>query len=584
MERIKNIYRTLIFALVSISGLFVTSCDDYLTIIPPKDVVHEDFWHTEEQVRGMMANAYIELCSPEAIERLIIWGELRSETVTRPATSQNESILNLLEAELYDDNGYATWDKYYSAISSCNLVMKYGSDVVANDPNFTAAEMTVAEGEMRALRAYAHFVLLRAFCNIPLATTIVMSDEDMPQYPQVTPMEALNAIYSDLEIASTKVLRSTAPTKTSIGTVTTNAVYAMMADVDMWRAAFAKYYQDKKMDVVTLTPDEYYRMAIENCKKVLDRMDEVQKEQAKLNNKELDPLNKYHLIQIVDRDKDVAKYGTSQAYDINFGTDYKEKSEAIFEFLIENGNHAKSGAGISPLYGYSEKGTGAKLIAAAKLIDKYKTDDIRRYAYISTWNEAWGTATDDHKNDFIRKYITRTSPDQNGEPDYRKEDEFNVSWSVYRKPDVMLMMAEALLLLSEPYNATKKDDVALAFELAYENNKRWKVDATKDPLKLDDPEAVDACLEIVRDERSRELCFEGKRWFDVVRMALMGEDTSFSYQGKNLDASDDQIGIRFGRISTYFMPIHKEEIRFNPLLKQNESCKSSESDNSVSKN
>ena len=95
---------------------------------------------------------------------------------------------------------------------------------------------------------------------------------------------------------------------------------------------------------------------------------------------------------------------------------------------------------------------------------------------------------------------------------------------------------------------------------------------------------AEECLALVRDERALELCFEGKRWFDIVRMALQGEETSFSYEEKNHGVDSEEMERRYNRISAYFMPIAKEEMRFNPDLVQNESCKSSDNDDSISQN
>lgn len=95
-------------------------------------------------------------------------------------------------------------------------------------------------------------------------------------------------------------------------------------------------------------------------------------------------------------------------------------------------------------------------------------------------------------------------------------------------------------------------------------------------LMFDDYKEQSKCLALVRDERVRELCFEGRRWYDIVRMALQGEETAFSYNKKRHGVDEEEMLRRYNHISAYFMPIHKDEIRFNPLLIQNKSCKSSE--------
>lgn len=576
MERIKKLYRKLILVLVLVSGTFMTSCEDYLTIIPPSVVVHEDFWHTEAEVRGMMATAYITLCNGDAISKAIIWGETRAETVDYIKGSVNDNIKFLLEGLLYDDNSFASWSNYYYAISCCNLVLEYGPEVTGNDPNFSAGEMIVAEGEMRALRAYAHFMLLRAFCNIPLATKVVMSDAEIPSYPQVQPMEALNAIYEDLEIASTKVLKSSAPSSSSLGNVTTNAVYAMMADVNMWRAAFAKYYETEGTAVATLTPDEYYDMAIANCQKVLDRMNEIHTE---FFDKDEELKSAYNLIKNGGEDE-MRKFGYSQVYNEIFGV--QNSRESIFEFQIDDTNHAKGGNGIANIFG-TEGRLNGQLVVAKKFMEKFKSDDLRKVAFTSFPDPDWTTPPTEVVEYGVFKYIAKGTPvDGSGSREYRAGDNFDSHWIVYRKADVLLMQAEALVSRT----TADETDIKKAFDITNAINRRWRADTTAitEPLTYTTEMTAEECLALVRDERALELCFEGKRWFDIVRMALQGEETSFSYEDKNHGVDSEEMERRYNRISAYFMPIAKEEMRFNPDLVQNESCKSSDNDDSISQN
>ena len=90
MKRINKLYKKLVFAIVFISGIFFTSCTDYLTIIPPSVVVHEDFWKNEAEVNGMAATAYLTLSNSNALRNAIFWGETRAETVDYPAGSSND--------------------------------------------------------------------------------------------------------------------------------------------------------------------------------------------------------------------------------------------------------------------------------------------------------------------------------------------------------------------------------------------------------------------------------------------------------------------------------------------------------------
>lgn len=577
MKRINKLYKKLVFAIVFISGIFFTSCTDYLTIIPPSVVVHEDFWKNEAEVNGMAAMVYLTLSNSGSLFNAIFWGETRAETVDYPAGSSNEHLKFITEGLLYDDNGYASWSNYYKAINYCNLVLEYGPLVMDKDPNFSEGDMQIIEGQMKALRAYAHFVLLRAFCNIPLATSAVLSDAEIPEYRQAHPMEALKVIYADLEDASTKVLLSGEASPNNLGYVTTNAVYAMMADVNMWQAAFAKYYVEIDGTYTPeFTSDEYYDMAIENCSKILVAMDKIHEEHYFNKNEKTFA---YNLLQNTAT-LEAAKKGSCTIYEQIFGA--QNSRESIFEFQIDKSNHADGGSGIASAFGSNNQAGGLFVVQENWLADIYEDDDLRQYAFTTKavpnpdGSSSGGSGTNVITETFVAKYKAQNTPSQYGSDNrtYRSSDDFDANWIVYRKTDIMLMMAESMLSRT----TASEDEIKEAFNMTEAINKRWRMDTTdiENELMFDDYKEQSKCLALVRDERVRELCFEGRRWYDIVRMALQGEETAFSYKKKRHGVDEEEMLRRYNHISAYFMPIHKDEIRFNPLLIQNKSCKSSE--------
>ena len=414
MERITKIYKKLVFAIVFISGMFLTSCTDYLTIIPPSMVVHEDFWHTEAEVNGMKATAYLTLCNGTCLSNAIVWGETRAETVDYPTGSTDNGILHLTEGLLYDDNGYASWSEYYKAINYCNLVMEFGPTVLEHDPNFTESEMDVVRGEMLALRAYAHFVLLRAFCNIPMSTQVVINDAEIPDYPQVHPMEALQLIYDDLETASHLVLRSGINDSENLGIITTNAVYSLMADVNMWQAAFTAYYTNPETTDGSFTPektaDEYYDMAIANCKKVMDAMDAIHKE---FYTNKLDKPTAYNLL-VNDGLPTAREAGYCSVYDDIFGEKMNSR-ESIFEFQIDDKNYGKGGNGISSAFGAGGNSGGKYVVQKDFLNNTFEDDDLRKYSFTTySLSDPSGSSnqsgTQGATDIYVAKYTAKNTP------------------------------------------------------------------------------------------------------------------------------------------------------------------------------
>ena len=302
-------------------GTLMSSCTDYLTIIPPGVITEEHFWQTKDDVNGVMAKAYLNLLSTDAVQRAIIWGELRADNLTYPA-SYNENIKYIVEANILDENPYTNWAIYYEAIQTANLVIERAPKVMEHDPDFTEGDLQVVTGEMYALRALAHFYLVRSFRDIPMALESVSDDSDMPEYEQVHPLEALNLIMADLEKALPMVMKSGGFTSvaSNYGRITENAVLAIMADVNLWRAAFATYYEGQTDLVAAGDAQKYYDLCVQNCQDVLDKMDAKFEEDNEKNNNKNPEKFPHNLLQNEGELEDRTEDRISTVYNEIFGT------------------------------------------------------------------------------------------------------------------------------------------------------------------------------------------------------------------------------------------------------------------------
>ncbi len=556
MKRKLNIYRKL-FAVLAVL-CFTSSCTDYLTIVPPDKTTEEFYWQTKDDVNGILAKAYLNLLSADAIQRAIVWGELRADNLTYPA-SPDRDIKYIVEANLLEENRFCKWDRYYEAIQTANLVIDRAPQVVDRDPDFTEGDLDVVLGEMYALRALGHFYLVRAFRDIPMALEVVDKDYNMPQYTQVHPLEALNHIMADLEKAENLVMKSGnyPSAEQNCGRITKNAVLAMKADVNLWRAAFATYYEGESELVKAGDIENYYAQCIEDCQAVADNMD-LEFKETQEGSKEYGKYA-YNLIQ---NEGDVEKEGhISTVYNEIFGS--KNSRESIFELQVMNANATNGFAtGIFDMYGNKDK---TKLLIVPKSFAPkfYEEDDLRAYSYLPITSLETGADVSGESTDIkVAKYAAKSSPASN----YRTADEFDANWIVYRKTDVLLMMAEALV--ARP--AASTEDIAKAFDIVKAVNTRSRIDTTKieNPLQL--PTSAAGMLDLVLAERVRELSFEGKRWFDLVRVALREKSTNnIKFVAEKLESNSSVVKSKMSTIDGLFMPIHVDELRYNDKLVQN---------------
>lgn len=548
----------------------MTSCTDFLTIIPPDKIVHEQFWQTKEDVNGMLATSYLKLASTDAVSRAIVWGELRADNLTYEASKTKDDIKYIVEANITDENSYTNWGIFYEAINYANLVIEYAPLVIPRDPDFTQGDCDVVIGEMYAMRALCHFYLLRTFRDIPMAMVPAINDSELPDYKQVHPLDALDMIMNDLNIAEGLVRESGNYSNSSDnhGRITRNAVLAMKADVNLWRAAFTTYYKTNgdANPLANANVQNYYAECIANCNAILDNLDAQYKDDNKHKPAGTEDVNdKYHLIYNVDEFLTENKTYQSKSFDQIFIDE--NSRESIFELQIDQNLCSQSSGnadnntfkGLQFMYGAGVSDITPQVEVPKSFLDKkYEKDDLRKYSFV---NYPYAEGAEMPKKLKVAKYIANTSPAVG----FRAKDKVDANWIVYRQTDVMLMKAEALVLKDQP-------DLKEAFDIVKTINVRSRIDTTRTKIKnpLSEPTTVDVAHELVLDERLRELSFEGKRWYDLVRKALRENTTeNIKFVADKLISGAASVKNKMVSIDNLFFPINVEELRFNKNLVQN---------------
>jgi hypothetical protein len=151
------------------------------------------------------------------------------------------------------------------------------------------------------------------------------------------------------------------------------------------------------------------------------------------------------------------------------------------------------------------------------------------------------------------------------------------NWIVYRLTDVMLMKAEAMVQLIDENdttdNAAAVRDSLLrgAFEIVNVVNSRSSFATTEGGISYGEFSSKSQMTNLILDERNRELMFEGKRWFDLVRRAEREGNTSYLIAQVTRKGSDNAsvVQSKLSRMDGLYWPYNKEELQVNPNLKQN---------------
>ncbi|MHB9141728.1 MAG: RagB/SusD family nutrient uptake outer membrane protein, partial [Paludibacter sp.] len=135
------------------------------------------------------------------------------------------------------------------------------------------------------------------------------------------------------------------------------------------------------------------------------------------------------------------------------------------------------------------------------------------------------------------------------------------NWIVYRLSDLMLMKAEALVELDG--EANMKDALSLVNKTYLRSNEG------QDSLSIKNYTTKFEMEKLVLRERQRELLFEGKRWFDLERIARRENSTSTLNDYVEHKSSGNTVSLGAPVLDAMYMPIPTSELEANPNLKQN---------------
>ena len=570
-------------ATITVMALTMNSCTDFLTIYPTDKVVLEDFWKDKADVDGMVANSYKNLVSDAFVKRVFVYGELRSDDVIE-TTNIGTELKYINNANLLATNSYCDWSIYYKIINNCNIVLHFAPQVLEEDPDFTQGDLDVVRGEMLAMRALCHFYLVRTFRDIPLLKEAKIDDSQELHIKQSTPIEALDFILEDLKEAESLVLPSGSYIKDTYnkGRFTADAVRAIRADVLLWKAAFTQF--QSKSDGSDCY--DFYTECIDYCERIIADRNQYLIDWNKKNNvsAENDPVGKDAsdaLVASYPLERHPINMNTAQYHDetyVKIFTDKNNRKESILELqLDENNNHNYA---ICAFYGYEQGQTSMPFYASSYLGKKgsdenclYKgTTDLRR----ASFTNQHGPEEDVFP---IAKYTTRNtrvgtaSADGNAEYYNTNTDgSGRYYWQnviLYRITDVMLMEAEARAFRADSI----KNDLPEAFKLVkavyYRSNKAGKGVLRNDSISYS---GASSMQELVLKERQRELCFEGKRWFDLVRMALRDGTTTNMLNimvPHKYESNQSAIKSKMASIDALFFPIAESVLKTDTMLVQN---------------
>ena len=547
------------------------SCSDFLDLKPLNDVVLENYWTKKDDVTSVLMGCYESLHSKESIIRMGLWGEARSDNMVKGNTT-SQDLEQILKEDILPNNSYCNWTALYQTINRCNITVHYAPLVQEIDPNYTLSEMKANIAEATFIRSLCYFHLIRAFRDVPFSREPSIDDSQAYQVPADSFNVVLSYLIEDLEAVKDDAqlyfykpnpdrMYQEEAERDNTARVTRPAIYALLADLYLWQGNWQK--------------------CVECCDYVIEFK---QKEYENLKRRYQNDIALFNDIPLI-REKTGGDV-SGNAYDQIFGMG--NSFEGIFEltfderYSFQKNNewflnndyvatyYTKYDGGLTNGYCAPNEDFYGELPKSANDLFKSVNDcrayesiyrisetskAIYKYAASSIRIEGTGSTLTVNPNNY-NPWLT-TSGGQN-----------DSNWIVYRLTDVVLMKAEALIQQGS-------DKFEEAFSLINAVSKRAVNSFSPgvgEILKFDDyKDSQETMNQLVMDERHRELMFEGKRWYDLLRQARrMGSTRTLAdIVVEKQKTNKSGIKIRLADPNALYLPYYRNELKVNPYLKQN---------------
>ena len=510
----KRIY----FSIIILSIIGVSCSDSFIDLVPEDQPSSKTFFQSEEQFRQAVLAAYVPLRG--VVDDEFHVSEMRSDNThyeklghTGTAYRNREDIADFTNEA---SNGVVASRYYscYNGISRTNIVLDR-----IEDAEFDESIKNELEGQVRFLRAFYYFKLVRYFGGVPLHLTEVTSAAGA-----FLPRSSMEAVYNQIiEDAKDAIEKLNPPSQfPQSGLATKGSATMLLAEIYMTQKKYVE---------------------AEELLKTLSAMG----------------------------------YGLLSNYGSVFSTANKNSKESIFEVQYQQG--LQGGQESIFIYKFLPRTKDTQLITGIKvvntgrggyntptrdLINAYEDGDLRKDASIAiaegTYDANLYFKISANKSilnyvpakgkigvPYIKKYL-------NPHTDPNNTDD---NWPIYRYADALLLMAEAL---NEQNNKQTE-------ALSYLNQVRDRAfGAGVATITTTDQSLLRV---IIAHERRIELAFENHRWHDLVRT---GEavDVMNAY-GIELKKQYNYLVPQSYQVteSKLLYPIPRNEIELNPDLIQN---------------
>jgi hypothetical protein len=395
--------------------------------------------------------------------------------------------------------------------------------------------------EAYAIRALTYFYLVRLYRDVPYIDFHYKEDTQDFLIPQTPGDDILRLLTEQLETAEKYARLSWGSDLIwQKGRVTKNMVRILLADIYLWLGEYDKCIAAcERIEPDILADNEYISSELATGAEL------------RLISNQTFTLNSFEQVFTTGNSME-------SIFELQFNT--RGQTNATLTALYYGGVSKVGQLAAAPFSAYDDDG----------FLFPLEEKDVRGMTSFTPVSNS-GNYTGFSK--IIKYFMTIMTTDTEGSYhsfNIRNVDTNPPNWIFYRVPDVYLLKAEALI---ERNGAGDLDRALEQINLTYR-----RANPEGDALLSENYNTQASMRKLLFEERQREFLFEGKRWFDLLRMALREDRAAggknshpevLKYMIRKYTYNGDVIRSKMIHTDALYLPIHSDELVNNTALKQN---------------
>lgn len=533
-----------------------TSCEDMLTQ-NSDNVIYSDSEHLIDATDTLYSVAGIISKMQVIADRTVLLGELRGDLV-KVNSNASSDLRNVSLFNINDSNAYNSPKDYYAVINNCNYFLAKADTALTNNRNEKIFSKEYAA--VKAYRAWTYLQLALNYGEVPFVTDPILTKLDAEKTYPTKDIQGICeyfiddiAPYADVELPGYGTMRNNDSRLFFI------PIYPLLGELNLWagnykQAALDYYKYIDNRTLFTGTDAAYWSDNESSFKRPLDSYTGRFSRSGEVYSPS------YEIISMIPMDSIAAEGNYSELRNLfNSTTDNEYKPSIV---------PSQSIIDLSAAQRYCIYNDGVTGYAPTDL-DDYKTGDLR-------FNADYTTST--------IKYNSVNTAYQN----YNKYNSLNVH--VYRKTELYLHMAEALNRAGYPRFAFEilkyglcndyiqadvipyyTADSAWIAQFNFPNTKyivttangkntqgvhsrgsgnsahndyyTMPYDSTITDSVAQINYQIEKVEDMIMDENALEFDFEGKRYYDLMRVALRRNDLTYLSTRVNARNGSEASGI-----------------------------------------